>query len=89
MLHKAKICKLSKHMLVGIPIVGQIHAPSRKFRFVPNAAENLVTIPSVAVVSESEENVENLIEPVAPMEHEEDMRYICVVGEIVTPEKVF
>ena len=31
-----------------------------------------------------------LVEPVAPTGHaEEDIRNICVVGEIVTPEKVF
>ena len=44
---------------------------------------------SIAVTSEFEENVENLIEPVAPVEHKEDIHNICVVGEIVTPGKVF
>ena len=79
-----------KHMLAGIPIAEQIHSLSSQFRTVFYAVVNPVTGASVAVTSDSEENVENLIEPVASMGHtEEDIRNICVVGEIVTPEKVF
>ena len=84
----AKASKM-EHMLAGIPIVEQIHASSAQFRTVPKTVESPVTSASIAVASDSEENGENLIEPVAPMEHEEDIRNICVVGEIVTPEKVF
>ena len=88
-LHVSAKASKMEHMLVRIPILEQIHAPSDQFRTVSNAVENPVTSPSVAVACDSEENVENLIEPVTPVEHEEDIRNICVVGEIVTPEKVF
>ena len=47
-----------EHMLAGIPIVKQIHAPSGQFRTVPNTVENPVTSTSIAVASESKENVE-------------------------------
>ena len=74
-----------EHMLAGIPIVEQIHAPSNQFRTVSNIAENPVTSAPFAVASDSEENEENLVEPVAPTQHaKEDIRNICVVGEIVT-----
>ena len=78
----AKASKM-EHTLAGIPIVEQIHvhAPFSQFRTVSNAVENPVTSPSVGIANEFEEDVENLTEPVAPMEHtEEDICSICVVG---------
>ena len=61
-----KVSKM-EHMLAGIPIAGQIHAPTNQFRTASNTAENLVMSDSVAVTSDSKENMENVIEPVAPM----------------------
>ena len=77
------------HILVAISIVEQIHGPSAQFRTVPNTVEILVTSTFIAVATDSKESMENSIEPEAPVEHEEDICNICIVGEIVTPVKVF
>ena len=52
----AKSSKM-EHMLAGIPIVGQMHAPSNQFRTVSNTVESSFTSAFVAVTSNSKENV--------------------------------
>ena len=47
---------------------------------VPNTVENLITSASVAVARDSKENLEQLIKLYCN---------ICVVGEVLTPEKTF
>ena len=59
-----------EHMLAGIPIVGQIRAPSNQFK---NTVENPIKFNCACDVAPMEHA-------------EEDIHNICVVGEIVTAE---
>ena len=58
-------------MLVGYQLLNKYMLPPINSELSLNTEENLVTSASVAVASDSEKNVENFIEPVAPMEHAE------------------